>query len=133
MAKNLYVGNLSWECTPDDLLALFEAHGSVKRAQVITDRETGRSRGFGFVEMENDDEAQRAIDALNGQAHQGRPLTVNEAKPREERSGGGRGGYSGGAGGRGGYGGGGGGYGGGGGGYGGGRGGDRGGERGGRY
>ncbi len=138
MAKNIYVGNLSWECTADDLLALFEGHGAVARAQVITDRETGRSRGFGFVEMEHDDEAQKAIDALNGQPHQGRPLTVNEARPREERGGGGgggggRGGYGGGGGGRGGYGGGGGGYGGGGGGYGGGRGGDRGGYRGGRY
>lgn len=136
MAKNIYVGNLSWECTADDLLALFEEHGAVARAQVITDRETGRSRGFGFVEMEHDDEAQKAIDALNGQTHQGRPLTVNEARPREERGaggGGGRGGYGGGGGGgRGGYGGGGGGYsGGGGGGYGGGgRGGS---DRGGRY
>src|SRR5882724_11070728 len=95
MAKNIYVGNLSWECTADDLLALFEEHGAVARAQVITDRETGRSRGFGFVEMEHDDEAQKAIDALNGQTHQGRPLTVNEARPREER-GAGRGGYGGG-------------------------------------
>jgi RNA recognition motif-containing protein len=123
MAKNIYVGNLTWECTADDLLALFQEHGSVARAQVITDRETGRSRGFGFVEMNNDDEAQKAIDALNGQDYKGRPLTVNEARPREERSsggGGGRGGYggasrggygggSGGGGGRGGYGGGGGG------------------------
>jgi RNA recognition motif-containing protein len=145
MSKNIYVGNLSWECTADDLLALFEEHGAVARAQVITDRETGRSRGFGFVEMTNDDEAQKAIDALNGQTHEGRPLTVNEARPREERGGGGggggRGGYGGGAGGRGGYGGGGGGYsGGGGGGYGGGGGGrhgdggGRGGsDRGGRY
>ncbi|HEV8058680.1 MAG TPA: RNA-binding protein [Gemmataceae bacterium] len=135
MAKNIYVGNLSWECTADDMLALFEEHGAVARAQVITDRETGRSRGFGFVEMESDEEAQKAIDALNGQEHQGRPLTVNEARPREERGGGGgRSGYGGGGGGRGGYGGGGGGgYSGGGrGGYGGG-GRDRGGERGGRY
>lgn len=128
MAKNIYVGNLAWECSADDLLALFQEHGSVARAQVITDRETGRSRGFGFVEMNNDDEAQKAIDALNGQDYRGRPLTVNEARPREERSGGGggggRGSYGGGGGGggRGGYGGGGGGggYGGGGGGYGGG-------------
>jgi RNA recognition motif-containing protein len=102
MAKNIYVGNLVWECTPDDLLALFQEHGTVARAQVITDRETGRSRGFGFVEMDNDEEAQRAIDALNGHEFRGRPLTVNEAKPREDR-GGGRGGYGGG---RGGYGGG---------------------------
>ena len=99
MAKNIYVGNLTWECTADDLLALFQEHGSVARAQVITDRETGRSRGFGFVEMNNDDEAQKAIDAMNGQDYKGRPLTVNEARPREERGGGGggRGGYGGGA------------------------------------
>jgi RNA recognition motif-containing protein len=120
MAKNIYVGNLVWDCTADDLLALFQEHGTVARAQVITDRETGRSRGFGFVEMNDDAEAQKAIDALNGADYKGRPLTVNEAKPREERSGGGGGG------GRGGYGGGRGGGGGGRGGYGGGRGGDRG-------
>src|SRR3984893_14837736 len=113
MAKNIYVGNLVWDCTADDLLGLFQAHGQVARAQVITDRETGRSRGFGFVEMNDDAEAQKAIDALNGTDFKGRPLTVNEAKPREERGGvgggsGARGGY-GSAGGRGGYGGGGGG------------------------
>jgi RNA recognition motif-containing protein len=112
MAKNIYVGNLVWDCTADDLLALFQEHGAVARAQVITDRETGRSRGFGFVEMNDDAEAQKAIEALNGADFKGRPLTVNEAKPREERGGfgggrGGRGGYGGG-GGRGGYGGGGG-------------------------
>src|SRR5437763_5603855 len=112
--KNIYVGNLSWETSSDDLLALFQEHGKVGRAQVVTDRETGRSRGFGFVEMENDDEAAAAIAALNGQQHQGRPLTVNEAKPREGGGGGGGGGRRGGGGG--GYGGGGGGYGGGGGG-----------------
>jgi len=89
MAKNIYVGNLTWECTADDLLAVFQEHGSVSRAQVITDRETGRSRGFGFVEMDDDAEAQKAIEALNGADYQGRPLTVNEARPREERSGGG--------------------------------------------
>src|SRR5947199_10565548 len=99
MAKNIYVGNLVWECTADDLLALFQGHGAVARAQVSTDRETGRSRGFGFVEMENDAEAQKAIDALNGATFHGRPLTVNEAKPREDRGGGGRGGYGGGGGG----------------------------------
>jgi RNA recognition motif-containing protein len=98
MAKNIYVGNLVWDATADDLLALFQQHGVVTRAQVITDRETGRSRGFGFVEMANDAEAQKAIDALNGAQFQGRSLTVNEAKPREDRprgggSGGGRGGY----------------------------------------
>jgi RNA recognition motif-containing protein len=126
MAKNIYVGNLVWDATSDDLLGLFQEHGAVARAQVITDRETGRSRGFGFVEMDNDGEAQKAIDALNGHDFKGRPLTVNEAKPREDRGGGGgggggRGGYGGGRGGGGGYGGGRGG--GGGGGYGGGRGG----------
>src|SRR6201997_77411 len=112
MAKNIYVGNLVWEAKADDLLALFQEHGKVTRAQVITDRETGRSRGFGFVEMENDAEAQKAIDALNNSEYNGRALTVNEARPREERGGGGggRGGYGfgGGGGGRGGYGGGGG-------------------------
>ncbi len=110
--KNIYVGNLVWECTSDDLLALFQPHGQVARAQVITDRETGRSRGFGFVEMPNDAEAQAAIQALNGHNFNGRALTVNEAKPREEGGGGGRGPRGGGGG----YGGGGGGYGGGGGG-----------------
>src|SRR5262249_42360784 len=108
MAKNIYVGNLTWDATADDLLALFQEHGNVARAQVITDRETGRSRGFGFVEMNDDAEAQKAIEALNGTNFRGRPLTVNEARPREERGGGGggggRGGYGGG--GRGGYGGG---------------------------
>jgi RNA recognition motif-containing protein len=104
MAKNIYVGNLVWEATADDLLALFQEHGTVARAQVITDRETGRSRGFGFVEMDNDAEAQKAIDALNGSQFRGRPLTVNEARPREDRGGGGGGGggYGGGGGRRGG-------------------------------
>src|SRR6266545_158276 len=130
MAKNIYVGNLTWSATADDLLALFQEHGKVTRAQVITDRETGRSRGFGFVEMDNDAEAQKAIDALNGTDYKGRPLTVNEAKPREDRGGGGGGA---GAGGRGSYGASRGGYGGGSrGGYGGG-GGGRGGDRGSRY
>ncbi len=103
MAKNLYVGNLGWDVTADDLLTLFQSFGGVARAQVITDRETGRSRGFGFVEMENDREADTAIENLNGTPFRGRPLTVNEARPREERGGGG--GYGGG--GRGSYGGGG--------------------------
>src|SRR4051812_36702434 len=115
MAKRLYVGNLSYQATSDDLQNLFEQHGAVRSAQVLIDRETGRSRGFGFVEMENDDEADAAIAALDGQDQLGRRLTVNEAKPRSE--GGGRGSYGGG-GSRGGYGGdgggGGGGYGGGG-------------------
>jgi RNA recognition motif-containing protein len=110
MAKNIYVGNLVWDATADDLLAIFQEHGAVARAQVITDRETGRSRGFGFVEMDNDAEAQKAIDALNGSNFKGRPLTVNEARPREDRGGGGGGGGGGGRrGGGGGYGGGGGG------------------------
>jgi RNA recognition motif-containing protein len=107
MAKNIYVGNLTWDATADDLLALFQPFGAVGRAQVITDRETGRSRGFGFVEMDNDQEAQTAIDGLNGTPFRGRPLTVNEARPRENRGGGGGGGRGGyGGGGRGGYGGG---------------------------
>jgi RNA recognition motif-containing protein len=128
MAKNIYVGNLPYETTSDDLVELFQPYGSVISAQVVMDRFSGRSRGFGFVEMANDGEAQAAIDALNGQPYGSRPLTVNEARPRTDaprRSGGG-GGYGGGGGGGGrrgggGYGGGGGGgYGGGGGGYGGG-------------
>jgi len=125
MSKNIYVGNLVWDATADDLLALFGKYGAVGQAQVITDRETGRSRGFGFVVMDNDEEAQRAIDGLNNTPFRGRPLTVNEARPREDRGGGGGGGRGGRGGGGGGYGGGrggrgGGGYGGGG--YGGGRG-----------
>ncbi len=83
MGKNLYVGNLSFKATADDLRELFSAHGTVTSAQVIMDRETGKPRGFGFVEMA--DGSQQAIDALNGQEFQGRPLTVNEARPREDR------------------------------------------------
>ena len=111
MGKKLYVGNLSYDVDSSELEQLFGAHGQVTSAQVINDRDTGRSKGFGFVEMANDQEAEAAIAALNGQEHNGRALTVNEARPREDRGGGGGGG-----GGRGGYGGGGGGYGGGGGG-----------------
>jgi RNA recognition motif-containing protein len=85
MAKNIYVGNLVWDANQDDLYNLFKEYGQVARAQVIEDRETGRSRGFGFVEMANDSEADNAINALNGQPFKGRNLTVNEAKPREER------------------------------------------------
>jgi RNA recognition motif-containing protein len=107
MGKKLYVGNLSYGVDSSALEQLFGQHGQVVSAQVISDRETGRSKGFGFVEMSNDDEAQAAIVALNGQQHDGRALTVNEAKPREDRGGGG--GYGGGGGGgRGGFGGGGG-------------------------
>jgi RNA recognition motif-containing protein len=107
MGKKLYVGNLSYGVTSSDLEQLFGQHGQVTSAQVINDRDTGRSKGFGFVEMASDDEAQAAIAALNGQQHEGRTLTVNEARPKEDRGGGG--GYGGGGGGRGGYGGGGGG------------------------
>ena len=122
MGKNIYVGNLPYDTTGDDLVELFQQYGTVTSGQVIIDKFSGRSRGFGFVEMSQDDEAQAAIDALNGTPYGGRPLTVNEARPREERGGGGggggRGGYGGGGGwrrvvacggGRGGYGGGGGG------------------------
>lgn len=117
MGRKLYVGNLSYEVKNSDLEDLFAAYGTVDSAQVITDRDTGRSKGFGFVEMSSDQEAQAAISGLNGKAVEGRNLTVNEARPREEGGGGGgrgRGGYGGGGGGRGGGGGGRGGYGGGG-------------------
>jgi RNA recognition motif-containing protein len=106
LTKKLYVGNLGFEVSSTDLENLFASFGTVQSAQVITDRETGRSKGFGFVEMGSDQEAQAAIQGLNGQEHEGRPLTVNEARPREERTGGGgggrggRGGYGGGGGGR---------------------------------
>jgi RNA recognition motif-containing protein len=132
MGKKLYVGNLAYGVTDSDLLRMFEEHGTVQSAQVIMDRDTGRSKGFGFVEMGSDAEAQAAITALSGKQVDGRALTVNEARPKTEGGGrggpgggggGGRGGYGGGGGGggRGGYGGGGGG----GGGYGGGGGRDR--------
>ncbi len=121
MGKKLYVGNLAYTITDSDLQRMFEEFGTVVSAQVIMDRETGRSKGFGFVEMNSDSEAQAAIDALNSKEVDGRSLTVNEARPKPEGGrggGGGRGGYGGGGGGRGGYGGGGrGGYGGGGGRY----------------
>jgi RNA recognition motif-containing protein len=103
----LYVGNLSYGTTDSELRKLFEEYGTVESAQVIVDRDSGRSKGFGFVEMSNGQEAQAAIDALNGQEVGGRALTVNEARPREDR--GGRSGGGGGGRGRGGYGGGGGG------------------------
>jgi RNA recognition motif-containing protein len=92
MGKKLYVGNLGFGVTDGDLQKLFEPHGTVVSAQVIMDRDTGRSKGFGFVEMQTDQEAQAARAALNGQDLNGRPLTVNEAKPRPE---GGRGGSGG--------------------------------------
>src|SRR5438477_3741318 len=114
MGKKLYVGNLSYGMTDSTLEQLFAPHGTVQSAQVIMDRDTGRSKGFGFVEMGSDQEAQAAIQALNGQQVDGRALTVNEARPKTEGGGGrggpggGRGGYGGGGGGgggRGGYGG----------------------------
>ena len=112
MAKRLYVGNLSYQVTSDDLQALFEQYGLVRSAQVLSDRETGRSRGFGFVEMENDSDAEAAIENLDGRDHEGRRMTVNEARPRTPGGGGGGGGgYRGGGGGGGGYRGGSGGYG----------------------
>ena len=114
MGKKLYVGNLSYQTESSELQEMFSEFGQVQSAEVISDRETGRSKGFGFVEMSSEDEAQAAIAGMNGKEMGGRALTVNEAKPKEPRSGG----FGGGGGGRGGYGGGGGGggYGGGGGG-----------------
>ena len=116
MAKKIYVGNLPWSTTSATLESLFGAHGTVRSAEVISDRDTGRSRGFGFVEMETDEACQQAIQALNGAEVDGRAITVNEARERAPRSGnggggggGGRGYGGGGGGGRGGYGGGGGG------------------------
>ena len=98
--KNIYVANLPYSSGDDELRSTFEAYGTVDKATVIKDRDTGRSRGFGFVEMPNDDEADAAIENLNGSEVSGRPLTVNEARPRAPRpSGGGGGGYSGGGGG----------------------------------
>ena len=117
MSTKLYVGNLSFNVSSDDLQEHFAQAGTVESAKVIEDRDTGRSRGFGFVEMSSSEEAMAAIEQFNGQDLDGRSLVVNEARPREEgggggrggRGGGGRGGYGGGGGGRGGYGGGGGG------------------------
>lgn len=101
--KNIFVGNLSFSSTEDSVRGIFEGYGTVDRVSIITDRETGRSRGFAFVEMPNDEEAERAINALNGAEMGGRKLNVNEARPREERpfggGGGGRGGDRGGFGG----------------------------------
>ncbi|HEV3262970.1 MAG TPA: RNA-binding protein [Gemmataceae bacterium] len=89
MGKRIYAGNLSYDVTDSALEQMFAAHGAVRSAQVVMDRDTNRSKGFGFVEMSNDQEAQAAIAALNGQQSGGRSLTVNEAKPREDRGGGG--------------------------------------------
>jgi RNA recognition motif-containing protein len=103
METKLYVGNLSYNTSEADLEALFEQAGSVKSAQIIKDRDSGRSKGFGFVEMGSQEEAEKAISMFNGKDIEGRALTVNIARPREERGpgggGGGRGGYGGGSGG----------------------------------
>src|SRR5437660_10187902 len=101
MGRKLYVGNLTYGVTDSDLEQMFAAHGTVQSAQVIMDRDTGRSKGFGVVEMGSDQEAQAAIAAMNGKEVDGRALTVNEAKPREDRGGGGGGGDGYGGGGRG--------------------------------
>lgn len=85
MSKKLFVGNLAYAVTDESLKEFFEAAGTVESAKVITDRETGRSRGFGFVEMSNDDEAKKAIDELNEKELEGRAISVNEARPQEER------------------------------------------------
>ncbi len=92
MGKKLYVGNLPYSATDSEIRALFEQVGEIAEVTVITDRETGRSKGFGFVEMTTDEDAQEAIKRFNGYSMGARPLTVNEARPREERSGGGGGG-----------------------------------------
>lgn len=103
MGRKLYVGNLSYDTTNETLGQLFAGHGKVESAEVIMDRMTGRAKGFGFVEMSSDQEAQAAIAALNGQQVDGRAIVVNEARPKEPRSGGGFGGGGGGGGGRGGF------------------------------
>jgi|SRR6188472_1677378 RNA recognition motif-containing protein len=100
MSTKLYVGNLSFNTSSEQLETIFGEAGTVQSASVVEDRETGRSRGFGFVEMSTKEEAQAAITALDGKDVDGRNLKVNEAKPRENRSGGGGGGYGGGGGGR---------------------------------
>jgi RNA recognition motif-containing protein len=102
MGKRIYVGNLSFQATEDDVRTLFGQHGQVTSVHMVMDRETGRPRGFAFVEMSTDEQAQKAIKALDGQNHGGRNLKVNEAQPREDRGGGGgggRGGFGGGGGG----------------------------------
>ena len=101
--KNIFVGNLDYDTTEDDLRSMFEAHGPVEGVRIMTDRDTGRSRGFAFVEMTNDPDADRAIAELNGADLRGRALNVNEARPKPDRAGGGRFGGGGGAGGGGGF------------------------------
>jgi cold-inducible RNA-binding protein len=90
--KNIFVGNLSFSTTEDELRQMFEAHGQVDRVSIMTDRDTGRSRGFGFVEMASNEDGEKAITALNGSQTGGRTLNVNEARPKTERAGGGGGG-----------------------------------------
>ena len=96
MSKRLYVGNLAFSATESDVRSAFESHGAVDSVHLVTDRDTGQMRGFGFVEFSDDSAAQQAIDSMNGQDLQGRALVVNEARPRPERGGGG--GYGGGGG-----------------------------------
>jgi cold-inducible RNA-binding protein len=91
--KNIYVGNLSFDASEESVRALFEAYGTVGRVNIVTDRDTGQPRGFGFVEMANDGEGEKAIAAVNGTELGGRALNVNEARPKAERSGGGGGGF----------------------------------------
>jgi cold-inducible RNA-binding protein len=100
--KNIFVGNLSFGATEDTVRSLFEQYGTVERVSIVTDRDTGRAKGFGFVEMTGDAEAERAISSLNGQELDGRNLTINEARPKEDRGGfgGGRGNGGGGGGAR---------------------------------
>jgi len=102
--KNIYVGNLSFDATEDQVRSLFEAYGAVDKVSIITDRDTGQPRGFAFVEMSDDDAANKAIEALNGTSLSGRNLNINEARPKADRprggGGGGRGGFGGGGGGR---------------------------------
>jgi cold-inducible RNA-binding protein len=90
--KNIFVGNLSFTATEDGVRSMFEAYGAVERVSIVTDRDTGQPKGFGFVEMTNDAEAEKAITELNGTELNGRALTINEARPKTERSGGGGGG-----------------------------------------
>jgi len=96
MGRKLYVGNLPYSATESALSDKFAAYGTVESAKLIIDRETGRSKGFGFIEMASDSEAQAAIEKVNGTDYDGRPMKVNEARPQEKRSGGGGGGYGGG-------------------------------------
>src|SRR5690349_25005340 len=91
--KNIFVGNLSFGASEDGVRSLCEAHGKVEKVSIVTDRDSGQPRGFGFVEMTDDGEAERAIAALNGTELDGRALNINEARPREDRGGGGRGGF----------------------------------------